>query len=335
MPLREIHCQYQSYVPNAPVPSDQLYKQACANDNATIDAWRDIWIRNVTENKKKFGSFANHSMGSLYGQYLQRPAIIAGSGPSLKYNIDKLKDRHGLPLVSCLHNFHYMEDHGAAPEYYVSLDAGPVVLEEVSEGGDSSKDYWELTKDRTLIAYIGSDPMLFEKWKGKVYLFNCPIPNKEIQDEMNKVEPFNMWCSNGGNVLGSCLYIVKAVFRSPTTIFVGADFSFGYDKKFHSWGSKYDRKMGNVIPLTDVFGNRVASWPSYVNFKSYFEWVTLSVPGFYINCTEGGAFGSYPHGNIDSIRQMTFEDCMKLFAESEYIKDQCLDSTKESRYLLF
>lgn len=332
---REIACDYQPYISVPPVQKEALYAQACKNDSATIEKWREPWIANVRSNHEKFGPFCSRSIGQLYGQFLHRPVIVAGSGPSLKYNVELLKERGDLPLVSCLHNFHYFEDNGAAPDYYVTLDAGEVTLEEVSEGGVEGKDYWDLTKDRTLLAFIGTHPSTLEKWQGEILFYNAPVPDEAYLAAVKEIEDFNMWVSNGGNVLGAALYITKAIMRSSTTIFVGADFSFGYDRRFHSWGSKYDAKMGHVVPMTDVFGNRVASWPSYANFKAWFDYIALNVPGTYINCSEGGCLGAYANGNLQAIKQMDLSECIDMFGEKTPIREQCLTPENASNYVLF
>jgi hypothetical protein len=62
-----------------------------------------------------------------------------------------------------------------------------------------------------------------------------------------------------------------------------------------------------VVRATDVFGHRVKTWQSYYNFKCWFESRACSVPGTYINATEGGILGSYPEGNIEQIKQMAFK----------------------------
>jgi hypothetical protein len=114
-----------------------------------------------------------------------------------------------------------------------------------------------------------------------------------------------------------------------SVIFVGADFCFGYDKKFHSWDSKYDAKMGYCVPAIDVFGNRVPTWQSYANFKAWFDWVSLRVPGIYINATEGGCLGSYPDGNLFSIKVMDLKDVVKMYSMHEHLQAQSLDPTIE------
>jgi len=283
----EIILEYQNYVDNPPVTAQQQHQQACSNDSVTIESWRQTWVNNVKENHKHFGSFKDRSIGKIFKKHHCKPGIVIGSGPSLKYNAHLLSKRQEIPAVSCLHNFHFLEDLECHPDYYVTLDAGAVTLEEVTEGGKrSQEDYWALTKDRTLLAYIGAYPELLKKWKGEVLFYNAPIPDPSIQKAMNEVETFHCYVSNGGNVLGACMYIAKGFLGCNPIVFMGADFCFGYERKFHAWDSKYDANLGYVVSMVDVFGNRVLSWQSYANFKGWFEYVSRSASGLYINCTD-------------------------------------------------
>lgn len=315
-----------------PISTRDLYRQACSADSYTIDTWRDTWIANAKANKARFGSFTEHGIGELYHKYKNQPAIVAGSGPSLKFNAHKLKDRGPIPLVSCLHNFHYMEDVGAAPELYVSLDAGPVTISEVSEGGTKTEDeYWAMTKDRTLAAFISTDPELLRKWQGKILFYRCPIPDQILDQAMDELEAFHSYLSCGGNVLGCCLYIAKVFMGANPIAFVGADFSFGYElsektnnPKFHPWDSKYDAGIGHAMSVTDVFGNKVKTWPSYWSFKCFFDRTIQEVPGSYYNCTEGGIFGAYPDGNLRALIQMTLDDFLHMYKISDRFEGQAL-----------
>ncbi len=336
---REYNCVLKDYVDGSKfLQREQLYSAAASNDGATIKAWYQTWIDNIKANKLTLGSFKEFGVGELFGKYKHGTVLLAGSGPSLQYNVAELKNRGSIPLISCLHNFHYMEDNDARPEFYVSLDAGPVVLEEVCEGGLRTVDeYWELTKDRSLVAFIGSNPELLKKWQGKIYVFNAPIPDLNFIEEVNKVEVFSTMISNGGNVLGACLYLAKGIMGCHRVAFLGADFSFGVDRKsFHPWPSKYDISLGYVIPMTDIFGHCVASWPSYANFKSWFDYLSLTIPGnWMINCSEGGCLGSYPQGNIQTILQLPLADFIKQMNISDTIRDQCIKPEVFEKKILF
>lgn len=334
---REIILEYQPYADIPSLDRQGLYSTACRNDDITISSWRETWLRNIRANKEKFGSFAEHSIGDLFGSQKFKACIVMGSGPHLKYQADTLAKNPGIPTVSCLHNFHFCIDNDIPVDYYVSLDAGPVVIEEVSEGGrEEPSYYWDQTADKTLICFIGTDPGLLEKWQGKVYFFNCPIPDQGLVEEIDAIESFRVYISNGGNVLGACMYFAKAFLGCNPIIFTGASFSFDYDSKtFHGWESKYDGNLGRTVKLTDVFGNKVHSWASYAGFKSWFDWVAETKPGIWINATEGGCFGSYPEGNLRSVIQMDLDEVYDQFNMCENIRDQAENPETAERKILF
>lgn len=332
----EIDLEFQPVIPGPPYSVKQLHDKACSNDGVTMDAWREIWIRQTKANHEAHGPFKNKSVGKFFNHFYQRPVIVVGSGPSLKKNVDLLKDTKGIPIVSCLHNYHFLEDKGIVPDFYVSLDAGTVTIEEIAEGGGKSvEDYFATTKNKKLLAFIGSNPELINRWQGEVYWYCAPIPDQQIVDAIKQVEDFNMWVSSGGNVLGACFYLAKAVMGAGPIIFMGADFSFSYNNRFHPFDSKYDKTLGDYITATDVYGIRVKTWGSYLNFKSWFESRVCAVPGIYINATEGGIFGSYPEGNIAQLKQMTLANAIEMFSLSEQIRKQCENPENEDKTILF
>lgn len=330
-----IDVEFQNYIDTSPIPPVSLYQQACTNDKVTVDAWKPTWRKNVLANKKRFGSFKDHGIQKIYGLNRNGVGIIAGAGPSLKHNAHLLGERKNIMLTSCLHNFHFLEDKEARVDFYVSLDAGSVTIEEVTEGGGRSKqEYWEMTKNKVLLCYLATDPELLEKWKGEILFFNCPVPDKEYEDFVWGVEPFQPNVSTGGNVLGACLYINKGWLGSYSNVFVGADFCFD-GTKFHSWDSKYDEKLGVYITATNVFGNRVKTWTSYNNFKCWFDYICQTVPGDWVNCSEGGTLGAYNTGNIRAIKQMTLKDAMFMYSCHEHLRKQAEHPEEKENTLLF
>jgi hypothetical protein len=314
-----------------------MHQIACSNDAVTIESWRDIWIGQVRKNLAYVGgSFADKSIGQIYDKFKTKPMIVAGSGPSLKKNAHLFKNRGpDIGLISCLHNFHFLEECNANVDYYVSLDAGEVVLEEVSEGGTKTpEEYWAMTANRTLLAFIGSPPELLKKWQGPIYFFNCAVPDQAYEDLTNEIK-FRTFVGSGGNVAGACMYIAKAYLGAGAIIYTGMDLSFGYDYKFHSWDSKYDKTLGHTVRAYDVYGVSVKTWQSYLNFKSWFDKIALTVPGIWINCTEGGIMGAYPNGIISCLKTMDLSDCLDMYLMNHHIREQATTPETENRVMLF
>lgn len=321
----EMSLAYQWYIPRPPLNNTQLYGQACANDAITVGTWMKDWIANTRENVKY--DFHANSIMNEHGKFAMKPGIIAGSGPSLRKNAHLLKERGGVPLVSCLHNFAFFEDLGVHPEYYLNLDAGPITIEELSQGGkEKPEHYWERTKDHTLLTVVQGHPQMHERWQGKKLWFATVIPDQQGQAEiLSLTKDFTMFVQCGGNALGACLYFARAVLGCCPVAFIGADFCFSYTKKFHPFDSPYDQKFAGVIPATDIFGNRVYTWQSYFNFKTWFEFIACGGAGgnpqMFFNCTEGGILGAWQDGNIIQIQQMSLEQFIKSYTLYQQLPD--------------
>lgn len=330
----EMPLQYQPQILQPPQTPQQLYSQACGSDNITINTWRCIWLENIRCNIEKYGKPSKNSIKKLFQSHVGKPGIIAGSGPSLKKNAHLLTSRLGFPLTSCLHNFGYFEDIGVKPDYYLTLDAGKIVISETYEGSKkySRDELFERTKDHKLLAYIGTDPELLARWKGEIIWFNAPVPDEKFKEESREIinddEFFGNLISSGGNALGACMYATKAILGCNPIVFVGADFSFSYDSKFHAWDSQYDSMGGKMLAI-DVYGNKISTWPSYYNFKCFFDYVALSVPGDYVNATEGGILGAYHTGNITAIKQMPLSEVYKAYNLSNDIGEALMTVKKD------
>lgn len=314
----EMVLQYQNVLDGPPVPAKALYDQACSNDGATLSAWVDMWLGNVKTNNAKY-NFEENSAMLDFGKFAYHPAIVAGSGPSLKKNAHYLlKKPKEIPLVSCLHNFGYFEDLGLDVEAYLNLDAGDITIPEMSQGGSKPTEYyWDSTESKTLVTAVTANPKLIEKWKGKIRFFNSIVPNQEYMQKYFALTPFNLTYNVGGNTMGACMYHARAILGCTPVAFIGADFAFDYTRSFHPFKTPYDQQFSGVIACTDVYGNRVFGWQSYINFKAIFEFYAMGShkgkPQIMVNCTEGGILGAYPNGNIKQIIQMRLEDFLHQY----------------------
>lgn len=308
-----IDLRYQPIIEGPPPSQGDIMQTACRGDKPTMDRWRDTWIKYANENKERFKIFGDYSAGKLYNINRNKPAIICGSGPSLKESIPALKENrkldHPLMTVSCLHNFGYFEDEGCHADYYLTLDSGDIIFQDVYESRKESEAfYWEKTKGKKLFASIMSPPKIFDLWQGEIYLFNIMMPDPALQATIQSVERFSHYFSCGGNALGACLYAAKALMGSDLIHFVGADFCFDYDDKFYSYKTHYDN-VGQYIDWRDVYGMPRKTWGSYLGFKFWFDWIAVHVPGRYINCSEG-ILGAYQEGNIRQFQYMSLEDAL-------------------------
>lgn len=307
---------------DAPVPAQEMHKQACSGDTVTIKSWYDTWLSNYKAAVARFGDLGAKSFGKLYGINKFKPAIVLGSGPSLKNSIEALRMNKAMKTpvltVSTLHNFGYLDDEGVHADYYVSLDAGKIVIADVAEGRKQTPEYyWEQTKGKTLIAVAFSDPELFDKWQGDIYLFNASIPDEKFHKECQGVQEFTHVISSGGNAGSAAVYVAKAVMGSYTIMMCGLDFCFDYDDKFHSYDTHYDTP-GQYVMHPDCYGIPRKTWQSYMNFAMYMNWLVQKIPGDWINCSEG-VMGSFREGNLRAFTFLPLEQALNRFFMAERV----------------
>ena len=326
--------EFQNYIPAPPRSKESLRSTYQQNDELTVNSWWAEWKANKIENWKSFDILKNSVM-SEHPKWAYRPCIIAGSGPSLKRNAQHLLNRKGIGMVSCLHNFGFFHDMGIRPDYYLNLDAGDITIPEMSQGGGKGEDYyWDASAEYTLVTALHCNPKLHKKWKGKILWFDTALQgmNEAIEAECPGIRDLNVFLQTGGNTLGASHYLAKAVLGANPLIFVGADLSFSHDRKFHPFDSPYDKQFAGVVPCTDVFGYRVATWPSYFGFKTWFEHMALgglgNRPGTYINATEGGILGAYPEGNMMQIPQRRLAEVITEYTMHDVMPKIVADKTK-------
>lgn len=320
--------QYQQTIDGPPVSVDQLWSNCTQGDKITIDSWWDTWLKNTEANAKEFDI---HDTAMLeWDKFSYQPVIIAGSGPSLRKNAHLLKDRQGICLVSCLHNYGYFEDIGVKADYYLTLDAGDIVIPELSQGGAKDEEhYWKSTEDKTLLASITTPPQLIRQWLGKVRWYSAAPANMDYHAKSNAITGgYDCFFNIGGNALAACLYFGKAILGGNPIVLVGADCAFGYNKKFHPFDSPYDKQFSGLITAIDCFGNRVYTWPSYFGFKNWFEHVALTRPGIYINATEGGIVGAFAEGNLKQVMQMP----LSMVLDGYTVHKKLPDALKKPEY---
>ncbi len=299
-----------------------------AMNAATLDYWGETWLANTRANKERFGHFAGASMGKLWGVLKNQPAIVVGAGPSLRKNVHELKraKEQGIKILACLHSFSFLIDNGIEPDYFVSIDAAPEVVDLITRGGKMPPScYLELSRKFTLLAATISHPKLFDEWKGNVLFGHCLSGSLEFDNKSKEIESFNMNLSTGGNVLGACFYIAKSIMGANPIVFVGADMAYAPDGEFYAAGHTYDYEhfdAGDVV-AKDIHGTDVRTHRAFFNFKTWFDSICRRVPGIYINATEGGILGAYEQGNLACYQYMSLQKVLHMYRIHELTVMQC------------
>ena len=187
-----------------------------------------------------------------------------------------------------------------------------------------------------MVGIVTSPKKLWEQWKGEVYLFNSLIPDESYRKETDAIERFAHYISSGGNASGACMYLAKAIMGSNPIVYVGVDCCFDYANEWHSYPTKYDnfegRGLGNYFTATDCLGNMRKTYPSYWNFKCWFDHIACNVPGQWISCSEG-LLGAYKEGNIQQYVYSTLDKYLEQYRIIEQVKYHRFNpETKEQEF---
>ena len=75
----EMELEYLNILERPPESPQQLHRQAASNDDPTIEAWRDIWIRNQAANHATHGPFSENGIGELFGDFRNQPCAFSVS----------------------------------------------------------------------------------------------------------------------------------------------------------------------------------------------------------------------------------------------------------------
>lgn len=230
----------------------------------------------------------SYSFENFKGKYVDVPAIIVASGPSLDKNIEQLKDANGKALIiACDASMRACEKHGIRPDAIATI-------ERVEE---TYKFYYQgrtFPKDLVLLAPGSVWPKVCAEFPGKMVLVSRNHTGFE-----------NIWMTNVDNfqfasVGHSCATVAFTMARQAgcnPIILLGQDLAYTSGKKhsdlthtFEYEGANDDRDANNVY-VEDHEGNLLKSSDIFRFFK---EWYEIQIANDehtqVIDATEGGAY---------------------------------------------
>ena len=323
------------------------------SNDITLYSWaRNGWVENLRDNKKHFGYFhRDHSIKIYVNEFVGKPMIFVGAGPSLELNIEALKLAKELkvPILCSSHALMYLADYEIKPDFVIMLDAGKMWTDYLNAGKMDMTDV-------PLICDQVCDPEQLKTWKGPVVFFKSASPMesniaKFVQMEMNRLVPPNENASIldvGGHVAGAALSLMKGMFAVNTIIFCGADYCSAFDPekpgKFYPFEKKIDAVVNTENPdgtfsekpsaphydgqILDIFGRPVFSNGSYLGFKNIMDAsIKAAVVGTnpaedfeVINATEGGALGALKGGNLKYMSYMRLQDAIHYANNKRLVK---------------
>lgn len=223
------------------------------------------------------------------------PVIIVSAGPSLDYNIEKLKLAKGKSVIIATDTaMPQMVRHGIKPDFIATIDAkkSPTHLAD------------EMCQH---IPYICTDMArieIMENHKAQKIYYQLSIYLERILEEMGKKIIF----LGSGTSVATVAFSACIAMGFKTIIFVGQDLAYR-DGVSHA-GHHLRREEVNPyhIQIEDIYGNMVDSREEWYRFLLWFENAIQQLPkdNVIIDATEGGA-------KIRGTKIMTLEEAIEKY----------------------
>ncbi|BCJ92944.1 hypothetical protein acsn021_05130 [Anaerocolumna cellulosilytica] len=228
------------------------------------------------------------------------PAIIVAAGPSLKKNVEFLKDAKNKAVIFAVDRaLEYLYDQNIIPDYAVTVD--PLKLESCFAPS------YEV--DIPLFAELHSNAKILAQHKGKKIFYNAFDYINYYMKDLNKCILNKL---NIGTSVATAAFSICVNMKFKRIILVGQDLSYGEDGTASHIDANIDMGIQyNLISVEGYNGNMVMTRNDWFDFLKWFEAMIEVTPNIeVINATEGGAM-------IKGARNMLLKDVIQKYCLKE------------------
>lgn len=246
-----------------------------------------------------------YSIDDIAGKYMNVPAIIVASGPSLDKNIEHLKNANGKALIiACDASMRACDKHNVRPDAVASIER---IVE-------TYKYFYQdrtFPNDLVLLAPGSVWPAICAEFPGKMVL----APRNNTGFEKLWIDAFDHFkFLNMGHSCATLAFSAARVAGCNPIILVGQDLAYT-SGKHHSNLTHYGTGLNDVqedggVYLEDHEGNLLKSSIIFRIFKEWFELQIVNDQRLQvIDATEGGAY-------IKGTKLMTLEKAITEYCQT-------------------
>lgn len=276
-------------------------------ENFTVDIttrrfFGELWVENNVKNLRKVIKASNAD--GLINSFKGVPGILVSAGPSLKKNIDLIRELKGkCVIVAAGTAVVLLEKSGIIPDFMAGIDAGEG--EVIRHRNVKSTDIYFIYSNQVAQGSL-------ECYKGPKFLMNYPV-DQYTADFLNHSGIRSEFFLSGPTVSNTCVDMLFKMGCNPI-ILVGQDLAYTDEKRYADEfkGSllnqiSKEEKEGFVIKK-DIYGNDIYTKTSFLSMKNWFEAYFEAVKDKVevINATEGGL-------NIEFARNDTLQNVIKEY----------------------
>ena len=238
-----------------------------------------IGLDNIIKNIPNIVS--NPGIKDLENAFQGKPAICVAAGPSLKKNVDLLKEIEDKAVIICCDaSLKPLLKRGIKPHIVTSLERVPEVV----------PFFKDIPKEELVNTWLASCPVVvpevYETYRGPHIITYRRFAHFEWLGIDKGMLPIGPSCAN------MSFKIAEFMGCNPIVL-IGQDLAFAETGESHVEGNVYGENV--VKPANDAFyvpGNyseKVLTTPVWYMFLKHFEYDIANYKGVCINATEGGA----------------------------------------------
>ena len=268
------------------------------------------WINNIFSNIS--GVDIHYPINILENRFKDKTALVLGAGPSLKDNIEKIKEHRENFVIFAVHRtLETLRINGITPDFCVVIDSKYVK--------NSITPNLKYLSEINLISDIKADTYL-KKLNFK-NVFTYYSKNNLFSNRLEEKLPTKIKALETGGTATICAYRCAKYLGFKNIIFAGIDLAFKNDTVYcdgqiavanNENSVKIQNIIRNITTVKSVTGEYVSTRTDYANFVKQFE--MLFVHDKTSNLYNVTTFGAFING-------------MKYLQMEEIIKTVSSDST--------
>lgn len=285
-----------------------LYEKLYIVTNTAVDSGKRI-VKNDINNMKFLPGC--RCATELTGKFPEdMPAIVVSAGPSLKKNIDLLKEAKGKALIFVVDTaLPKVEAVGVTPDMIISIDGAKSVNHFKVPDVDSLPFFVDMDSNTEVLEYVNSKNLFFFTSDSVIWddLF------KKVGSEIVSVE-------TGGSVATAAIANLIA-WGFKTIILIGQDLTFTGNRMHEGEDEiEFDPKDERYTFVKDINGvDTIIRKDYYI----YLKWIEEMAYRFqyinFIDATEGGSVKK-------NLQQMTLREAIDTYCKRDYDISSILES---------
>lgn len=288
-------------------------------DMNTIKVMSKVWIKNIFSRFKQQKDF--YSLDILSNKFKDKTALVLGAGPSLKDNIEKIKENRDKFIIFAVHKtLKTLKNNGITPDFCVIIDAKWVK--------ETIIDDDEYLKNINFVIDIKSDYALNSMPSKKDFIYftnNCTFSNKLALKMLGKI---NLFEPVGTSTLTA--YKVAKTLGFKNIIFAGIDLAFKNDTAYCDDNIAITTGKNTVViqnvqrettEIKSITGEYIKTRLDYASFVRQFESLfAKDKTSKLYNLTTFGAF-------INGMKYDSLDNILNKISAEKYDVDRVINNT--------